>query len=288
MKTNEMTLNFTNKKILLSSPIIMGIINCTPDSFYKKSRKQHKSDILKSTYKHLSEGASIIDLGGFSYRPNASKIILSEEEELERVLLPLEWIKKEFPESTISIDTFRAIVANECLKNGAEIINDISGGTFDEAILDVVSTHNCPYISMHLQGNIDNMHQEYLYSKIEKDVFNYFEKKIQLYHQKGINQLIIDPGFGFSKSMPDNFKLLKNLSSLTELNLPILVGISRKRMIYKSLELSSPEDALNGTTILNTIALQNGASILRVHDVKEAMEAIQLTNLLNQKSTTPK
>lgn len=277
MKTNEMELKIKDKIISLASPVVMGIINCTPDSFYSSSTAQKKNNLLRAAEKHLSEGASIIDLGGFSTRPNAD--IIDESEELDRVLNSLIWIKQAFPHALISIDTFRSKIAEESLKNGADIINDISAGNFDENMFSVIKQYNCPYILMHLQGNINTMHDGYTYTDVTQDVFEYFERKITQCREQGIEQLIIDPGFGFSKSMEDNYRLLNQLSVLNKLDLPILVGVSRKRMIWQLLK-TTPELALNGTSVLNTVALLNGASILRVHDVKEAFESIQLIKRL--------
>jgi len=268
-----MELKFANKITTFAHPIVMGIINCTPDSFFEGSRKQFRNEVLQLAEKHLKEGASILDLGAFSTRPGID--LISENEELERIKEPLKWISSEFPEAWVSVDTFRASVADFCLQNGAHIINDISGGQFDEKILDVVSRYQCPYIAMHLHGTPETMHHDYVYGNISQDVVHYFEKRIAHYRSKGIQQLILDPGFGFSKSMNDNFRLLEQLDDLKTLSFPVLVGISRKRMIWKTLG-SSPQEALNGTTALNTIALLKGASILRVHDVREAVEAIRL------------
>jgi dihydropteroate synthase len=275
MKTNETTLKIKDKIISLESPIVMGIINCTPDSFFDESRKNKKDDVLFTAEKQLKEGASILDLGAFSTRPNT--VSVSFNEELERVCNPLSWIKDEFPSCIVSIDTFRGNIAQECLNNGADIINDISGGTFDDVMLDVIKKYDCPYIAMHLQGDFNTMHKKYDYTKIEIEVLNYFQDKVKLYQKKGIHQVIIDPGFGFSKSTMDNFQLLNKLEILKQLNLPILVGISRKKMIWETLN-ATPKDVLNGTSVLHAIALYKGASILRVHDVKEAVEAIKLTS----------
>ncbi len=283
MKTNELKLKTDHKFHIYSYPVVMGIVNCTPDSSYGGSRKQLKEDILTLVEKHLNDGATIIDIGGFSTRPGTQFIsdkVISDKEEIERISGPLTWIREKFPYTILSIDTFRSSVADYCLSHGAHIINDISAGEFDPEILDVVSRFNCPYIAMHLLGNLTTMHNEYDYVAIEEDVCSYFELKYSKYKSKGIDNVIIDPGFGFSKSKEDNFRLLKNLEVLKKLSLPILVGVSRKRMIWQTLD-SSPNEALNGTSVLNTIALQNGASILRVHDVKEAIETIKLVQQLS-------
>ncbi len=273
MKFSELTLKINDKIFTYDKPIVMGIVNCTPDSFHTGSRKQLKDELLNLVEKHISDGATIIDLGGFSTRPNAK--FVSEMDELERLKEPLSWIKEKFPDILISIDTFRASVADYCLKNGAHIINDISAGSFDSELPNVVTKHNCPYIIMHLNGDLTTMHNNFTYQNITEDVLKYFEQKIDFFRQKGISQLIIDLGFGFSKSMEDNFELLRNLAQFKQLNTPILAGLSRKRMIWQTLN-SSPSEALNGTTVLNTLALQAGAQILRVHDVKEAVEVVRL------------
>lgn len=274
-----MELIFRNKNLSLDQAIVMGIVNCTPDSFFDESRQTTENEILNLVEKHLNEGAQIIDLGAYSTRPNIALIDVNEE--INRIKKPIEWIKKTFPNAILSIDTFRSEVAKFSLENGADLINDISGGKFDPEILNVVSKFECPYIAMHLEGSVETMHQTKTYEpSISSYIKNYFETKISEYKSKGIHQIVLDPGFGFSKTMDDNFNLLKNLEELSVFELPILVGISRKRMIWKTLK-SSPSEALNGTTTLNTIALHNGAKILRVHDVKQAVEAITLFQKLS-------
>lgn len=269
----RLTLKIANKIRIYESPIVMGIVNCTPDSFYEGSRKQTEIEILSEVEKHLSEGATLIDLGAYSTRPGVQAVSLDEEK--KRLANPLKWIHQHFPEAIISVDTFRSEVAEFSLANGAHIINDISAGGFDEKTLDVVSNYQCPYIAMHLEGTLESMHQTPQREDVVQDVINYFQQKIQLFQQKGIEQIIIDPGFGFSKTMDDNFQLLHHLDALQSLSYPILTGVSRKRMVWQTLH-SSPKEALNGTSVLNTIALMKGSSILRVHDVKEATEAIRL------------
>lgn len=268
-----MELKIQDKNREYPSPIVMGIINCTPDSFYSASRKQHEKELITAVETQIEQGADIIDIGGFSTRPGIK--FITEGEELERVQLPIKWLTNAFPDQLFSIDTFRAHIANWALDNGVHIINDISAGTFDPKITEVVARYHCPYIIMHLIGNLKTMHQSVSKGDIVTEVLAYFKNKIQVLQQLGIQQLIIDPGFGFSKTMDDNFKLLKHLPELGSLDLPLLVGLSRKTMIWKTLGIT-PEDALNGTSVLNTIALMNGASILRVHDVKAAVEAINL------------
>lgn len=260
-----------------STPKVMGIINCTPDSFFKHSQKVKLDDALIQAEKHINEGSDILDIGGYSTRPGAIEI--STQEELDRVIPVIEKIKSTF-EIAISLDTFRSEIAEEGLKKGADIINDISGFEIDSKIIDVVAKYKCPYILMHMNGSLENMHSTNENDNIFQEIIAYFSSKINKLKDKGINDIILDPGFGFSKTMNQNYSLLNNLENLKLLHKPILVGISRKSMIYKLLN-SSPLDALNGTTVLNTIALQKGAGILRVHDVKEAVETVKLIQQCN-------
>ncbi len=257
----------------LAVPKVMGIINCTPDSFYEDSRYETIKGILTETEKFISEGVDIIDMGGYSTRPGAFNIPLTEE--IERTQKSIAAIRKEFPEIIISIDTFRAEVAKEALESGANIVNDISGGEIDPEIWNVVAKYNCPYILMHMRGTPQNMQEFTTYDSLFKDIAAYFSTKLNALKKLGIHDVIIDPGFGFSKTLEQNYELLNTLSDLQFLGCPILVGFSRKSMIYKKLGISAQE-ALNGTTILNTKAILNGAKILRVHDVKEAKEVIRL------------
>ncbi len=257
----------------LAVPKVMGIINCTPDSFYEGSRYETIKGILTQTEKFISEGVDIIDIGGYSTRPGAFNIPLTEE--IERTQKSIAAIRKEFPELIISIDTFRAEVAKEALEAGANLVNDISGGEIDPEIWNVVAKYNCPYILMHMRGTPQNMQEFTTYDSLFKDIAAYFSTKINALKKLGIHDIIIDPGFGFSKTLEQNYELLNTLPDLQFLGCPILVGFSRKSMIYKKLETSAQE-ALNGTTVLNTKAILNGAKILRVHDVKEAKEVIQL------------
>ena len=263
-----------DKLLDLSTPKVMGIVNCTPDSFYSSSRKNTEMEILKQVEKHLNEGADLIDLGGYSSRPGAKEV--SEKEEIARVLPMIQLIKSHF-ETILSLDTFRAEVARQGLENGVDIINDISAWEIDNELLDVVAKYQCPYILMHMKGVPSNMQSNTSYTNIYNEIIHFLSEKISILQQKGVNDIIIDPGFGFGKSIDQNFELLRYLSALKILNKPILAGISRKSMIYKKLNIT-PEESLNGTTVLNTIAINNGASILRVHDVKEAKECIQLTS----------
>lgn len=273
----KLTLKSRDKIRTYDQAIVMGVINCTPDSFYDGSRKQQEQEVLSEVEKHIRNGAEIIDLGGYSTRPGVQ--LVAVEEELNRIKNSLKWISETYPDTLISVDTFRSEIADFALQNGADIINDISAGSFDERILEIVAKANCPYIAMHLLGDLNTMHETPEDTSITTSVLSCFEQKIELFRQKGIQQIIIDPGFGFSKTMENNFKLLNELEQLHALNLPILVGVSRKRMVWQTLHLS-PKEALNGTSVLNTIALLKGAQILRVHDVKEAKECIDLTQKL--------
>jgi dihydropteroate synthase len=269
-----------DKLMDLSTPKVMGIINCTPDSFYKHSQKTKLEDALIQAEKHINEGADILDLGGYSTRPGATEI--SIQEELDRVIPVIEKIKSTF-DIPISLDTFRSQIAVEGLKKGVDLINDISGFEIDPKIVDVVSKYKCPYILMHMKGGLKDMHSTSDNEHFFKDIILYFSEKINFLKSKGIHDIILDPGFGFSKTLEQNYFLLNNLESLKLLQTPLLVGISRKSMIYKYLNTTANE-ALNGTTILNTVSLQKGASILRVHDVKEAVETIKLIEQLNNVS----
>lgn len=270
------TLNLNGNLVSLDRPQVMGILNITPDSFYKGSRVEQASDILKQAESMLTEGAMVLDIGGYSSRPGALEI--SQEEELSRVIPAIALVLKTFPEAFISIDTFRAEVAKAAIETGACMINDISGGGLDEEMFNTVAKFNVPYILMHMQGNPKTMSTLTNYDDIAMDVAKYFGEKCSRLHEMGVKDIILDPGFGFAKNLKQNYDLLKNLGYLKMLNLPILAGISRKSMIYKSLDLK-PEDALNGTTALHMTALMNGASMLRVHDVKEAIETVKLFKL---------
>ncbi len=255
----------------------MGILNVTPDSFYDGGAYKKETEILSKVEKMLNEGATFIDIGAYSSRPNADHI--SEDEELKRILPVINSVLQEFPECIISADTFRSKVAKESILAGAAIINDISAGNLDCNMLKTIGSLEVPYIMMHMKGTPQTMRKLTDYKDLLKEVLFYFSKRIAAAKQMGIIDLIIDPGFGFSKTIDQNFELLNKLEYINFTDLPILVGVSRKSMIFRSLN-SSAKEALNGTTVLNTIALNKGASILRVHDVKEAMECIKLTNLL--------
>jgi len=256
----------------------MGIINVTPDSFYDGGKTTEKDSILKQAEHMLAEGATFLDVGGYSSRPNAKDI--SEKEEVNRILPAIENILRKFPKALISIDTFRSQVAKRAVEAGACMVNDISGGTLDPAMFSTVADMQVPYILMHMRGTPQNMVQQVSYDDVIKEVIYFFSEQIAKARQTGINDIIIDPGFGFAKTRKQSFELLQKLDLLGQLDIPILAGVSRKSMIYKTLNFSAKE-ALNGTTVLNTLALQKGASILRVHDVKEAMECIKLTEMLN-------
>lgn len=257
----------------MSQSKVMGILNLTPDSFYDGGRFIKEKELLQQVEKMIWEGAAIIDIGGYSSRPGADDISIAEEK--KRVLPVLEVIIKRFPETIISIDTFRSEVAMECLERGAAMINDISGGSLDEKMFEVVAKYQVPYIIMHMKGTPQNMKSMTTYDDLLTEIIFYFSEKISLANQLKINDVIIDPGFGFAKTVEQNFLLLKNLSLLRNLDRPLLAGLSRKSMLYKTLG-TTPEKALNSTTVANILALENGANILRVHDVKEAMECIKI------------
>lgn len=272
-----MTINCKGELINLSSPKVMGILNVTPDSFYDGGKHNTPAGIIAQSEKILNEGATFIDIGAYSSRPGALPI--TEEDELSRIVPAIRSILKEFPKALISVDTFRSSVAKAAIDAGAVIINDISGGSLDAEMIPAVGEMKVPYILMHMRGNPENMQQQTSYQNITKDVNRYFSEKIAEARSFGINDIILDPGFGFAKTLEQNYELMNRLELLHFSELPILVGISRKSMIYKLLN-SSPQAALNGTSVLNTIALQKGAHILRVHDVKEAIECIAITEQL--------
>ena len=267
------TLNCKGRILVVEKPLVMGIINATPDSFYNGSRQQSIDAILRQAEQMLKDGAAILDIGGQSTRPGSEKI--SEEEELKRVVDPIEVIHKNFPEAFISIDTYYAKVAAETVAAGACIVNDISAGSIDENMISTVAALKVPYVLMHSKGTPQTMKQFASYENVTKEVVDFFIAKKSEISKAGITDIIIDCGFGFAKNATHNFELLKNLSLFKMLDAPILLGISRKSFIYKTLGVSV-EEALNGTSVLNTVGLMNGASILRVHDVKEAVEAVAL------------
>ena len=269
------TLNCKGTLLVVENPVVMGIINCTPDSFFEGSRFTTTAAIVQKAAEMLQDGAAILDIGAQSTRPNSIRIDANEE--IKRVIPGIRAIKDRFPEAIISIDTFYANVAVEAVEAGASMINDVSGGVIDERILETVAKFQVPYICMHMKGTPDTMQEHPSYENITSEVLDFFIDRIGKCREAGINDIIIDPGFGFGKTIEHNFQLLKNLSVLNILDKPILVGISRKSTIYKTLGITSSE-ALNGTTVLNSFGLLNGANILRVHDVKEAMETVRLFN----------
>lgn len=257
----------------------MGVINTTPDSFYAGSRQMNEKDILNNVEKMLTDGASIIDIGGYSSRPGAEHI--SEQDEAQRTLHPIAAIRKRFPEIIITVDTFRSAIARKAVDAGADMINDISGGELDHEMHHTVAQLQVPYICMHMKGTPETMNSLANYSNLEHEIIAYFHQKIATLQKAGVKDIIIDPGFGFAKTIEQNFQLMNNLNLLSLLGKPLLIGISRKSMIWKTLQ-TSPEEALNGTTALNMVALMKGASILRVHDVKEAVETVKLFTHLTQ------
>ncbi len=275
---SEKTINLRGKLHSWKRPIVMGILNITPDSFFDGGQYQLQADILKRCESILREGAEIVDIGAYSSRPGADNV--SGEEELKRLSTALKWIRKEYPNTIISVDTFRASVAEEVVKNfEVDIINDIAAGELDEKMFETVARLNVPYIMMHMKGTPQNMQLNPKYSNLIQEISNYLAAKVEQLSYLGVNDIIIDPGFGFGKTLDHNYRLLKGLNQLHLFELPILVGVSRKSMIYKLLEVE-PKDALNGTSVLNTVALLNGANILRVHDVKEAVECVKLVQQL--------
>ena len=271
------TLNIQGKLIDLSKPKVMGVLNLTPDSFYSNSRLKSIDEALAKTEQFLKEGATFIDIGGYSTRPGADDI--SSDEELKRIIPIIENISQKLPEAIISIDTFRAKVAELGIKAGAHLINDISAGMLDEAMFETVAHLQVPYIMMHMQGTPKTMQQHPVYNNVVVEVVDFLANRLHLLRKLNVHDVIIDPGFGFGKTLAHNFELLNDLEDLQIIGLPMLVGFSRKGMVYKTLNTTA-EEALNGTTVLNTIAIQKGAKILRVHDVKEAMECVKLVGYL--------
>ena len=274
-----MTLNCRGSLIDLSQPAIMGILNVTPDSFYDGGRYTDMQPMLEHTGRMLEEGATLIDVGGYSSRPNAQDI--SIQEELDRVIPVIETLISTYPDILISIDTFRSEVAEACLKAGACMINDISGGLRDDAMLDLAARAQVPIVLMHMKGTPQTMTQETSYSHLLTDILSYFSERLAVAKSKMIHDVIIDPGFGFAKTIPQNYEILDQLSLFQSLNTPLMVGVSRKSMIYKPLE-TSPLEALNATTALHMSALERGANLLRVHDVKPAMECIKVFQRLKK------
>ena len=276
-----MTINCKGNLISLETPKVMGILNCTPDSFFDGGKYKNEIEILSQVEKMLTDGATFVDVGAYSSKPNAK--FVSEEEEISRLLPVVELILKKFPETIISIDTFRSKVAEKSIEIGAAIINDISAGNLDDKMMETVAKLQVPYIMMHMKGTPQTMQSLANYESIIKEILVYFSEKIALARSFGINDLIVDMGFGFAKTIEQNFEIMRQLELFQMLELPVLVGISRKSMIYKTLETTA-ENSLNGTTFLNSIALQKGAKILRVHDVKEAVECVVLNEKLKIKN----
>ncbi len=276
------SLNVNGRLLDLSTPQVMGILNVTPDSFYAGSRSRTEAEIAARACQILDEGASIIDIGAYSSRPNAEHI--SPEEEMQRLRTGLEILNRNHPDAIISVDTFRAEVARQCVEEyGAAIINDISAGEMDEQMFPTVARLNVPYIMMHMQGTPQNMQKEPRYENLLKEVFMYFARKVRQLRDLGMKDIILDPGFGFGKTLEHNYELMAHLEEFGIFELPLLVGVSRKSMIYR-LFGATPQEALNGTTVLDTVALMKGADILRVHDVREAVEAVRLIEKLKSVS----
>lgn len=274
-----MTINCKGRLVDLSTPKVMGILNITPNSFFDGGKYKNEGELLERVEKMLTEGADFIDIGAYSSKPNAE--FVSEEEEISRIIPVVNLLQKYFPEIILSIDTFRAEVAKSCIENGASIINDISAGKLDEKMLETIAKFQVPYIMMHMKGTPQTMQEHTQYEDLIKEMLFYFSERIAAARALGINDLIVDPGFGFAKTLEQNFALMHKMELFQMLELPLLVGISRKSMIYKTLGTNA-EKALNGTTFLNTVALSKGAKILRVHDVKEAVECVRLFNKLGE------
>ncbi|MFV8326141.1 dihydropteroate synthase [Flavobacterium sp. ZS1P14] len=273
-----MTINCKGQLIDLSTPKVMGILNVTPNSFFDGGKYKNEKEILSQVEKMLIDGATFIDLGAYSSKPSAE--FVSEKEEISRIVPAIDLILKSFPETIISIDTFRSEVAKASIESGAAIINDIAAGNLDEKMIEIIGKYNVPYIMMHMRGNPQTMQTLTNYDDIVKEIVFYFSERIAQARSFGINDLIIDPGFGFAKTLEQNYEVFQKMELFTILELPLLVGISRKSMISKVLNINT-ESALNGTTVLNTLALSKGAKILRVHDVKEAVQCVTLFNKIH-------
>lgn len=277
---NSKTINIKRQLLSLDEPQVMGILNVTPDSFYAGSRKQTEAAIIDRIETILREGASIIDVGGYSSRPDAAEV--SETEEMQRLEMALQPLLQHYPDVVVSVDTFRSSVARQCVeKYGVAMINDISGGELDERMFDTVAQLRVPYIMMHMRGTPQTMQQQTDYEDVTADLLKYFSQKLERLFRLGVNDVILDPGFGFSKTLTQNYELMQHLGDFRIFGLPLLVGVSRKSMIYKLLE-TTPEESLNGTTVLHTYALLQGADILRVHDVRAAKEAIRIVQQLKR------
>ena len=273
-----MTINCKGMLVDLTTPKVMGILNVTPNSFYDGGKYKNETEILSQVEKMLNEGADFIDIGAYSSKPNADFVL--EEEEIARISPVVGLVLKHFPETLLSIDTFRSEVAKVSIENGAAIINDISAGNLDVKMFEIIAKYNVPYIIMHMRGNPKTMQSLTNYNDIVKEILFYFSERVSMARSFGINDLIIDPGFGFAKTFEQNYEVFQKMELFKILELPLLAGVSRKSMIYKMLDIGV-EDALNGTTVLNTLALTKGAKILRVHDVKAATECVTLFNKIN-------
>lgn len=280
--SSEITLNCQGILHEFSNPLIMGIINTTPDSFFDHSRKNSTTEIIAQVSKFITEGVDIIDVGGYSSRPGAKDV--SEAEELQRVLPAIKAIRIKFPAILISIDTFRATVAEKAILEGANIINDISGGQAEPNIFKISAKHNAPFIMMHMKGTPQNMQKKTDYKHLIKDIILFFSKQIKLAKAQGVNDIIIDPGLGFSKTLDQNYEIIAKLELFKTLEHPILIGASRKSMLYNLLDISASE-SLNATSVINAISLMNGANILRVHDIKEAVEAKLISSKVKNYTT---
>jgi len=274
------TINVNGQLLDLSTPKVMGIVNLTPDSFFEDSRAQTAEQVARRVRQLLTEGADMLDVGAYSSRPGADDLPM--EEEMKRLREGLAVLRKEAPDAIVSVDTFRADVAKMCIEEyGVAIINDIAGGELDSNMFDTIARAHVPYIIMHMQGTPQNMQQAPHYENVLKEVMLHLAEKVRILHEMKVNDIILDPGFGFGKTLAHNFELLAHLNEFDIFQLPLLVGVSRKSMVYKTLGIT-PAEALNGTTVLHTIALSKGANILRVHDVKEAVEAIRLWQNVKQ------
>ena len=271
-------INVKGRLLDLTTPQVMGILNVTPDSFYSGSRMQTQEEIAVRARQIIDEGASIIDIGAYSSRSNAEHITAGEE--MNRLRTGLEIVNRNHPDAIVSVDTFRADVAEQCVKDyGVAIVNDIAAGEMDDRMFETVARLGVPYIMMHMQGTPQNMQKEPHYDNLIKEVFIYFARKVQQLRDLGMKDIILDPGFGFGNTLEHNYELMAHLEEFSIFELPLLVGVSRKSMIYKLLG-GTPQDALNGTTVLDTVALMKGANILRVHDVREAVEAVRIVEKL--------
>jgi dihydropteroate synthase len=270
--TKKKTINLGGRLICIDKPMVMGIVNVTPDSFYDGGKYNREKTLIERVTKIVEEGADFVDIGGYSTRPGASQI--SMEEELERLLPAVRMVKKHFPDIAVSIDTFRSEIVNRIFEEaGAFIVNDISGGNFDSKMFETVAELGLPYILMHIQGTPSSMQKNPTYDDVVQDIIICFSERVKKLRLLGVNDIILDPGFGFGKTMEQNYELLNRLDAFKIFQLPIMTGISRKSVIWKLLDIT-PDESLNGTTVLNTLALTGGANILRVHDVKEAVEAV--------------